>query len=81
MKVTESVPNLSELGDFHLRLTKNGWIAMDCMGCGSMVYAATHLDLLNWAYNARRHLFHKHPGGMDPEYVYKCPLTSEDESE
>ena len=57
---------------FHLRLSADGWIMMDCEACQRPLVAATHMDLWGWIRKAEEHYRSCHADGM-PETGYVCP--------
>lgn len=68
----------TDYGAFHLRITGNGWITMDCKACNRPVISATHMDLWDFERAAAGHQEGKHrTTGMPEDTAYKCPLTGE----
>lgn len=67
---------------FHLRVTKDGWIVLDCRACGKPVCAATHMDLGDWGWWAAEHWRKHHPHGVadNAGEDYQCPRCEESEN-
>ncbi len=55
--------------EYHLRLSSDGWIIMDCGRCNKPVMAATHMDIHDWVWKAERHYKTCRPLAEE----YSCP--------